>query len=83
MIVNREETVDRLVRLMGNGNVKVITGIRDGNGREARARDIAASQDGRFVPEDCRHWGLSGPMDRRKWRRPCGSNSVPPRQGID
>ena len=28
MIVNREETVDRLVRLMGNGNVKVITGIR-------------------------------------------------------
>ena len=53
-------------------------GIRDGNGREARARDIAASQDGRFVPEDCRHWGLSGPMDRRKWRRPCWSNSVPP-----
>ena len=28
MIVNRDETVDRLVRLMSNGNVKVITGIR-------------------------------------------------------
>ena len=28
MIVKREEAVDRLVRLMGNGNVKVITGIR-------------------------------------------------------
>ena len=26
MIVNRDETVDRLVRLMSNGNVKVITG---------------------------------------------------------
>lgn len=26
MVVKREETVDRLVRLMGNGNVKVITG---------------------------------------------------------
>ena len=25
MVVKREETVDRLVRLMGNGNVKVIT----------------------------------------------------------
>ncbi len=24
MVVKREETVDRLVRLMGNGNVKVI-----------------------------------------------------------
>ena len=28
MIVKREESVSRLVRLMGNGNVKVITGIR-------------------------------------------------------
>jgi len=28
MIVRREESVSRLVRLMGNGNVKVITGIR-------------------------------------------------------
>jgi hypothetical protein len=28
MIVKREESVNRLVRLMGNGNVKVITGIR-------------------------------------------------------
>ena len=28
MVVKREETIDRLVRLMGNGNVKVITGIR-------------------------------------------------------
>ena len=28
MIVKREESVGRLVRLMGNGNVKVITGIR-------------------------------------------------------
>jgi len=28
MVVKREESVDRLVRLMGNGNVKVITGIR-------------------------------------------------------
>lgn len=28
MVVKREETVDRLIRLMGNGNVKVITGIR-------------------------------------------------------
>ena len=28
MIVKRDESVDRLVRLMGNGNVKVITGIR-------------------------------------------------------
>ena len=28
MIVKREELVGRLVRLMGNGNVKVITGIR-------------------------------------------------------
>ena len=26
MVVKREETVDQLVRLMGNGNVKVITG---------------------------------------------------------
>ena len=26
MVVKREETVDRLIRLMGNGNVKVITG---------------------------------------------------------
>ena len=26
MVVKREEAVDRLVRLMGNGNVKVITG---------------------------------------------------------
>ncbi len=28
MVVKREESVSRLVRLMGNGNVKVITGIR-------------------------------------------------------
>ena len=28
MVVKREESVDRLVRLMGTGNVKVITGIR-------------------------------------------------------
>lgn len=28
MVVKRDETVDRLVRLMGNGNVKVVTGIR-------------------------------------------------------
>lgn len=28
MIVKREESVNRLVRLMGNGNVKVVTGIR-------------------------------------------------------
>ena len=28
MVVKREESVDRLVRLMGNGNVKVRTGIR-------------------------------------------------------
>ena len=28
MIVKRDELVDQLVRLMGNGNVKVITGIR-------------------------------------------------------
>ena len=28
MVVKREESVGRLVRLMGNGNVKVITGIR-------------------------------------------------------
>ena len=28
MIVKREELVGRLVRLTGNGNVKVITGIR-------------------------------------------------------
>ena len=28
MIVKREESVNRLVRLMGNGNVKAITGIR-------------------------------------------------------
>ena len=28
MIVKREDLVDQLVRLMGNGNVKVITGIR-------------------------------------------------------
>ena len=28
MIVKRDEYVNRLVRLMGNGNIKVITGIR-------------------------------------------------------
>lgn len=28
MVVKREESVSRLVRLMGNGNVKVVTGIR-------------------------------------------------------
>ena len=28
MIVKRDELVEQLVRLMGNGNVKVITGIR-------------------------------------------------------
>ena len=28
MVVKREDSVDQLVRLMGNGNAKVITGIR-------------------------------------------------------
>ena len=38
MVVKREESVDRLVRLMGNGNVKVITGIRRARGELHHSR---------------------------------------------